>query len=91
MKKKYYLYHQTRTVLDGLTFAFFDKFDSQGKALAKAEDAAKDGLWKVWKIEEVYEFYKCGPDETEGATPTEPELPILANGFVPAPTKHEEK
>lgn len=55
MKKKYYLYHQTRTELLGLTFVFVDQYDTKEEALAKMEQLAK-GIWPIWKIEEVYEF-----------------------------------
>lgn len=55
MKKKYYLYHQTRTILMGLTWAFWDKYDSHEEALAKMDEQAGKGVWLVWKIEEVWE------------------------------------
>lgn len=54
--KKYYLYHQTRVQLQGLVFVFFDKFDTYLDAYNRAKSEAETGLWKVWKIEEVWEF-----------------------------------
>lgn len=56
MKKKFYLYHQTRNKLNVMTFVFYAEFDSHELALKRAEEVAKNELWTVWKIEEVYKF-----------------------------------
>lgn len=53
--KKFYLYHQTRTKL-GRTWAFLDSYNTRGKAEEMLKIHAKVGIWKVWKIEEVWEF-----------------------------------
>lgn len=54
--KKFYLYHQTRTKLHGFSFVFDSKYETYDRAAAAMKSRAQTGLWKVWKIEEVWEF-----------------------------------
>lgn len=56
MKKKYYLYHQQRTLLLGITFVLWDTFDTLNEATEKMKEQASIGLWRIWKIEEAWEF-----------------------------------
>ena len=59
--KKYYLYRQP--ILNG-TFTngqkgdwhFDDEFGSYEAAVNQAKHNSKRGSWKVWKIEEVWDF-----------------------------------
>ena len=53
--KKYYLYRQGLGEKNGVWF-FDDKFDSYADAEAIMISNAKSASWKVWKIEEIYDF-----------------------------------
>lgn len=55
MKKQYYLY---RLLLNKTDFVFDDMFNTREEAEEIMRHNAKNTSWKVWKIEEVYDYSK---------------------------------